>query len=137
MKSRRDFLRLAGTLAVGVGVFLISDALVGTQFLQNDAEGLEASFVVTSGTTNSRASLITVKVYYTLMAQYTDLTEEDFVLQSPATLQDLTKTVVIRHPSMAQMMSTMLTLLDGAPSKPNASLSDGDTVQFIPLIGGG
>ena len=119
MKSRRRFLRLAGSIVVGVGALLISDGLV-----PSDAE-------------NSRASLITVKAYYTMMAQYTDISEEDFVLQSPAILQDLMTTCIVRHPSMAQMMGTMLILLDGAPSKPSASLKDGDIVQFIPLAAGG
>jgi molybdopterin converting factor small subunit len=137
LKSRRGFLRLAGSIAVGVGVLLISDGLVGTQLIRNGAEHLEASLVVSNDAANSKASLITVKAYYTLMAQYTPLSEEDFVLQSPATLQDLINTCLVRHPSMTQMMGTMLILLDGAPSKPSAALRDGDTVQFIPLTAGG
>jgi molybdopterin converting factor small subunit len=137
MKSRRGFLRLAGSIAVGVGIFLISDGLVGTQLLKNGSENVQASFVPASDATNSRASLITVKAYYAMMSQYIDLSEENFVLQSPATLQDLMNTVVVRHPSMAQMMGTILMLLDGALSNPSASLRDGDTVQFIPLTAGG
>ena len=58
------------------------------------------------------ASLITVKVYYSMLVQYTGLTEEYFVIQGPAVLQDLMDTVVVRHPSMVQMMKFMLTLLN-------------------------
>ena len=78
-----------------------------------------------------------MKVYYTMMAQYTDLSEEEFVLQSPALLQDLMNTCVVRHPEMAQMMGTMLFLINGISSKPSAVLRDGDIVQFIPLSAGG
>lgn len=40
---------------------------------------------------------------------------------------------MVRHPPVAQMMATMMILFDGVPSKPTASLRDGDTIQFIPL----
>ena len=91
----------------------------------------------TSIVQRTRVSLITVKVYYSMMAQFTDLTEEYFVIQGPAVLQDLMNTVVIRHPSMAQMIQLMLTLLNGIPAKPSAALNDGDIIQFIPLSAGG
>jgi molybdopterin converting factor small subunit len=137
LTSRRGFLRLAASIAFGAGVLLISEGLASTQLLKNRAEDLAISSVAPGDSTNSRASLITVKAYYTMMGQYTDLAEENFVLQSPAILQDLMNTCVVRHPSMAQMMGTMLILLDGAPSKPSASLRDGDIVQFIPFTAGG
>ena len=136
MKSRRDFLRLAGSVTVGLGILLISDGAAGMQLLKNGSENL-ASYVAPNDAANRAASLITVKVYYSMMAQYTDLSEEVFVLQSPAVLQDLMNTCVVRHPSMAQMINTMLKLLDGTPSEPSATLKDGDTVQFIPLTAGG
>jgi len=109
---------------------------VGTRFLKNDAENLATPFVSPNAADNA-ASLITVKVYYTMMAQYIDVDEEDFVLQSPATVQTLIDTCILRHPSVAQMSGTMFILLDGAPSEPSAILRDGDSVQFIPLVAGG
>jgi len=136
LKSRRAFLRLAGAIAVGVGALLISDGLLGNQLVRNGAESWAGSLGLPIGT-YSKASLINVKVYYTMMAQYTDLSEEEFVLQSPALLQDLLNTCVVRHPEMAQMMGTMLILLNGISSKPSAVLRDGDIVQFIPLSAGG
>jgi molybdopterin converting factor small subunit len=72
-----------------------------------------------------------------MMAQYTDLTEETFVIQEPADLQDLMNTVVSRHPSMAQMMQMMLMLLNGVPARPKSLLNHGDVIQFIPLSAGG
>jgi hypothetical protein len=136
LKSRRSFLRLAGSIAVGVGVLLISDGLVSMQLLKSGVKGITDP-IVGPNNAESRASLITVKAYYTMMAQYTDLSEENFVLQSPAILQDLMNTCVVRHPSMAAMMNTMLILLNGAPSKSSALLRNEDTVQFIPLTAGG
>ena len=136
MKSRRAFLRLAGAIAVSVGALLISDGLVGTQLLKGSVEDLTGSLGLPIGSF-SRASLINVKVYYTMMAEYTDLSEEEFVLQSPALLQDLMNTCVVRHPDMGQMIGAMLILLNGISSKPSAVLKDGDIVQFIPLSVGG
>ena len=137
LKSRRAFLQLAGSIAVGLGVLLVSDGLVDSEVIKSHAENLAASLVLPSAATDSRASLITVKVYYTMMAEYTDLSEEDFVLQSPAILQDLMNTCDVRHPSMAQMIDSMLILLNGVSSRPSSALRDGDTVQFIPIMAGG
>jgi len=137
MTSRRNFLRLAGTAAVAVGITLMSTTLINTGTLATGAEDLVNSLVNSNTITNSRASLITVKVYYSMMAEYVNLKEEDFVLQSPAALQNLIDTCIVRHPSFESMVTTMMILLDGAPSKPSASLKDGDTVQFIPLTAGG
>jgi len=139
MSSRRGFLRLAESFAVGVGILLISGTLsvISPELLKKSAEHLADSLGAQNDAANSKASLITVNVYYSMMAQYTDLSEENFVLQTPATVQDLIDTSVIRHPSMAQMVHSMLILLDGVPSKPGALLRNGDTIQFVPLSAGG
>jgi molybdopterin converting factor small subunit len=136
MKSRRIFLRRAACLAVGAGILLVGGDLTGVLSVPHDGNYLGTS-ITTSDPANTRAQLITVKVYYSMMAQYTDLTEEDFVIQRPAVLQDLMNTVAVRHSSMAQMMQMMLTLVDGTPAKPSASLKDGDVIQLIPLSAGG
>ncbi|MGA2791543.1 MAG: MoaD/ThiS family protein [Candidatus Bathyarchaeia archaeon] len=136
MKSRRTFLRSAFSIAVGAGVLLISDGFTKAPLAQI-AGNLGSSSVSTNGSTESRASLVTVTVYYSMIAQYTSANDEYFVLQGPATLQDLMDTVLVRHPSMRQMMQMMLILLNGVPAKPSASLKDGDRVQFIPLSAGG
>ena len=106
-------------------------------FRKSIGSSLVSSPVDPSVVTYNEASLITVKAYYTLMAQYIDVDEEDFVLQSPAILQTLIDTCILRHPSVAQMAGTMFMLLNGGPSRPNATLTNGDIVQFIPLIAGG
>jgi ThiS family len=137
MKSRRTFLRSAVLMAIGAGLLLISDGLTKASPLTQIAGNLESSSASTNGSTESKASLVTVTVYYSMMAQYTSANGENFVLQGPATLQDLMATVVVRHPSMAQMMQMTLILLDGVPAKPTATLKDGDRLQFIPLTAGG
>jgi len=134
IRTRRGFLKLAGSIAVGASVLLLSDGLLTTGSLWEDVTSISAA---ANGQADNVASLITVKVYYSMMTQYIESSEEEFVLQSPATIQNLIATCIVRHPSVAQMIGTMMILLNGVPSKPSSSLSDGDTVQFIPLSGGG
>ena len=136
LESRRIFLRRAAGLAIGAGILLAGGDLTGVLSVPRDGHYLGTS-ITTNDPANTRAQLITVKVYYSMMAQYTDLTEELFVIQKPAVLQDLMNSVAVRHPSMAQMMQMILTLVDGVPAKPTASLNDGDVIQLIPLSAGG
>jgi len=135
-RSRRDFLRLA---AIGIGATLLvaSGGLLDSSSIKKSIEEFTGSTVAPNDSGNGRASLITVTVYYSMMAQYIDVDEEDFVLQSPATIQTLIDTCIVRHPAVAQMVGTMFILLDGAPSRPSAALRDGDTAQFIPMVAGG
>jgi len=132
LRSRRNFLRLAGSVAVGLGLLMVSDGLLNSDHLRRGAADLGGTLVEPT-----RASLITVNVYYSMMAQYTNQSEETFVLESPATIQQLIDTCLVRHPSIAQMVDSMMILLDGVPSKATAPLKDGDTIQFIPLTAGG
>jgi molybdopterin converting factor small subunit len=119
-----------------MGLLLVSNGLIRTETAKEYVETLSGS-LIPSFSWNTRASLVTVTVYYSMMAQYTDLEEETFVLQGPATVQELIDTVAVRHRSMAEMFPTMLTLVDGGSAKPTALLKDGDTVQFIPISAGG
>jgi molybdopterin converting factor small subunit len=135
-KSRRTFLRCAFAAAIGAGLFLVADDLTRAPLVQG-VKSLGLSSTSANDSTESRASLLTVRVYYAMMAQYVSVSDEYFVLQNPVTLQDLMNTVVVRHPSMAQMIQTMLILLDGIPAKPAVSLKDGDNIQFIPVSAGG
>jgi molybdopterin converting factor small subunit len=125
------------SVAIGAGVLLVSDGLIYPSSFGKNVVNLAGSVVAQSDSENTRASLITVKVYYSMMAQYTDLDEEGFVLQGPATVQQLINTALIRHPSMAQMTGSMMVLLNGVPANASALLRDGDVVQFIPLSAGG
>ena len=135
MESRRTFLRRAACLTIGAGILLAGGDLIGVLSAPHD-DHYSGTSTATNDPSNTRAQLMTVKVYYSMMAQYTDLTEEDFVIQRPAVVQDLLNCVVVRHPSMAQMLTMMLTLIDGVPAKPSASLKDGDVIQLISLSAG-
>jgi len=135
-ESRRNFLRRAAATVIGAGILLVGLDLTGTLGIAQEVGSVGTS-KTTDNPSNTPAQLITVTVFYSMMAQITDLSQEFFVLQSPATLSDLINTIVIRHPGMAQMMQTMLTLLNGVPAKPSASLNDRDVVQLIPLSSGG
>jgi hypothetical protein len=137
IESRRPFIRRAKSIAIGAGILLVADGLTKVTFLTQDERNPGTSSTVKNHSRNSRVSLLTVKVYYSMMTQYAGMIEEYFVLQSPAIVRDLLNTVVLRHPSMAQMAPTMLILFNGIPAKPGASLRDGDELQFIPLYAGG
>lgn len=135
-ESKRNFLRRAAATALGAGILLVGLDLTGNLGLAQEVGSVGPS-KPTDNRPNMRAQLITVTVFYSMMAQITDLSQEFFVLQSPASLKDLINTILIRHPGMVQMMQTMLTLLNGVPAKPSASLNDRDVVQLIPLSSGG
>jgi molybdopterin converting factor small subunit len=136
-RSRRSFLKLAASVGISVGTVLAAGDILSKGFLQKPIMTLSESSLGSELQTSNMAALTTVKVYYSMMSQDTSLTEEDFVLQSPATVQELIDTVIVRHPLMAQMMQTMLILLNGVATKPMAPLVSGDVVQFIPLSIGG
>lgn len=86
-----------------------------------------------------RPTLVTVKVIYFQMSQFVDITEEYFDLPSPASLYNLLSTITQRHSSVsAQMMATMLILVNNAPAAGlNPTLNDGDVVDLVPLVAGG
>ena len=79
-----------------------------------------------------------VKVSYFQMGEYIDVSEEYFDLQAPASLRNLLTVVSQKHPLLSpQMMNTMMILVDGAPTKANVLLKDGDEVDLVPLAAGG
>ncbi len=133
LQSRRAFLGLI--LTVGAGLLVADGVIQLDPLMKNTASASSTNMKGQVATPEDQ--LFTVRVYYSMIEQYTDLSDEYFILQSPATLRNLIDTVVIRHPSMAQMVETMMILLNGVPAKPSAALKDGDEVQFIPLATGG
>ena len=86
----------------------------------------------------SKATFLRIKVEYFQMGQYVNLSDEYFSIQSPASVHDLLTAVMMSHPSISpQMMSTMLILVNGTPSKTSATLKDEDEIDLIPLVAGG
>jgi len=118
--ERRNFLRwVLGSIIVG-GAALTSVNLI--TFLQ-------------------RPAFVRVKVIYSQMQQFVNVTEEFFDLPSPASLSNLLSTITQRHSSLSpQMMAMMLILVNNAPPAAGGldfTLNDGDVVDFIPLVAGG
>ena len=135
LESRRRFLRLALLSVIGTG-FLLGNGLTKAVFASNpDGEEIFEKDSPTLTTSYAGVSVLNVKVVYFQMPQY--FGDELFVLQSPAVLRDLLSVVILRHPSLAPMMATMWILINGTPSKLDATLRDGDEVNFIPLVAGG
>jgi hypothetical protein len=137
LESRRRFLGLAILSAIGTGV-LLGDILTKAVFasISHGEESFEKfSLPPTTSVSNAGVSVLSVKVVYFQMPQY--FGDEYFVLQAPAVLRDLLSVVMLKHPPLAPMMATMWILINGTPSKPDATLRDGDEVNFIPLVAGG
>jgi molybdopterin converting factor small subunit len=65
------------------------------------------------------------------------VTQEYFVLPTPATYGGLLNAVVAAHPALASMMSSMMVLVDGLVAKSDTPLQNGDEVDFIPAMAGG
>ena len=86
-----------------------------------------------------RMQHVSVKVIYSQMQQYVNSSEENFDLQSPASIRDLLGTIAHRHSSLSpQMMGSMLILVNDAPvSGLDSTLNDGDVIDFVPLVAGG
>ena len=96
------------------------------------------SQVSTQGTARGQTTFTRVKVrYFQMSATLPGVTQEYFVLPSPATYSRLLNVVVVAHPVLSSMMSSMLVLVDGVVAKSDTSLQDGDEVDFIPAMAGG
>jgi molybdopterin converting factor small subunit len=116
--NRRKFLRLAlGSLVAGGAAVTAANFIA---FLE-------------------RPQLVSVKVVYFQMQQLVNVSTEYFDLPAPASLRSLLGTIAQRHPSLSpQMMAGMLILVNEAPASTlDATLNDGDTIDFIPLVAGG
>ncbi len=139
--SRRRMLKSAVVLsAVGAGVILGFDALVTAA--PSSASGAESTSTAplqasSSSGTSATGTSIRVKVVYLRMPQTFSITEEYFVLQSPAYYRDLLSEVVDEHPFISAMIPTMTVLVDGYFGQQGTPLKDGDEVDFVPYMAGG
>jgi len=71
------------------------------------------------------------------MSQDVPVTQDTFVVQSPAQYSDLLGAVETRYPKISTMVPTMMALVDGVPVRTTTPLRDGDEVDFVPTIVGG
>jgi len=141
--SRRLLLKSAILFsAVGAGMVLGVEALVtaapSASTTSGEASASEALLQASpSGGSVAPGTPVRVKVVYLRMPQTFSITEEYFVLQSPARYRDLLSEVVEEHPFISAMVPTMTVLIDGYFGQPTTPLKDGDEVDFVPYMAGG
>ncbi|HUK50540.1 MAG TPA: MoaD/ThiS family protein [Terriglobales bacterium] len=139
MTSRRDFLKWMFGSALGVGFLLAANSVVKLDSITHNETSIEATqqSIENGSTIGTDHSILSVRVVYLQMAQYFATREEYFILQTPATVQDLLVNVTEDHPQIAKMMSNMWILVNGSPAKLSHALNDGDEVDLVPLVAGG
>jgi len=138
---RRRALKAMAVVAVGGCVALLGAGLFSLSRVnpesQSNSTTLESQ-VSTQGSVEGQNTYARVKVkYFQMSAALPEVTQEYFVLPSPATYSALCNAVTAAHPALASMMSSMLVLVDGVVAKTNTPLQDGDEVDFIPTMAGG
>ena len=63
--------------------------------------------------------------------------EEEFVLQTPAKIEQAVSKAIIAHPKLSELMDTIKLLINGQWATQEAALKDGDRVTLLPPVGGG
>jgi len=139
--SRRRALKAMAVVAIGGCVALLSSGLVSLPTInsgsQNQGTTSESEFS-TQASAGGQSASTRVKVrYFQMSAALPGVTQEYFVLPTPATYGGLLNAVVAAHPALASMMSSMLVLVDGLVAKSDTPLQNGDEVDFIPAMVGG
>jgi molybdopterin converting factor small subunit len=132
--SRRRLLKSALLFAaVGAGV------IIGVEGLADGSPSGQAAGRSTdpSSQTSSQGAPLTVKVLYLQMAQTIPVTQESYVLKSPARYSDLLAKVEEEYPIISTMIPTMMVFVNGYPAQPSTALNDGDEVDFVPAFAGG
>lgn len=139
--SRRRALKVIVFIAIGGCVALLASGLLPLPASDPESQkqaNMSESQVSTQGSASSQSADVRVKVrYYGMSAALPELTQEYFVLPSPATYSGLRNAVVAAHPALAPMMSSMLALLGGLVAQSDMPLKDGDEVDYIPATAGG
>ena len=140
-QSKRKLLRLIVLAGVGgaVAVLLLGSSVRNTSNLtyqSTQSQELTTSQLGTATSYANRGSM-KVNVRFFQMSQVIPVTQEYFVIQSPAQYSDLLSAVESKYPVIAGMILNMLVLVDGIPAKPGTPLQDGVEVDFIPAIAGG
>ena len=138
METRRHFLKCA--LFSAIGLILAAEGVTrfnSTSRAEESSGTISPQSFLTGGMVSPSVSFLSVKVVYLQMAQYVELRDEYFVLQSTVTLKDLLVDVAKRHPSLATMMTSMWILVNGTPARSTTPLKDGDEVDLVPLVAGG
>jgi MoaD family protein len=83
-------------------------------------------------------SNIRVKVaFFGQAREFAGTKEDEFVLSSPASVEQLLREVMNTHPKLQAIRETASTLVNGRVVLKTVELNDGDRVAFLPPVAGG
>ena len=138
--SRRMALKAMAVIAVGGCVALLGSGLLSHLKVDSPSQGQTTASELQDSTSESggQSAYTRVKVrYFQMSSTLPGVTQEYFVIKSPATYGGLRDAVVAAHPALASMMSGMLVLVDGVVATGSMPLQNGDEVDLIPTMAGG
>ena len=128
-------------VAIGGCVALLASGLLslhGTDSENQNPTTASESQVSTQGSAGGESTYVRVKVcYFQMSAALPGLTQEYFVLPSPATYGELHNALIAAHPALASMVSSMVVLVNGLVAGNDTPLQDGEEVDCIPVMAGG
>ena len=125
---------VVGGCAAFAGSGLLPFPRINTD-IQSQAKESQTS---SQATASDQTSFTRVRVrYFQMSSALPGVTEEYFVLPSPAIYSALRGAVTASHPALASMVPGMLVLVDGVVAKDDTQLKNGDEVDLIPTMTGG
>jgi molybdopterin synthase catalytic subunit len=80
---------------------------------------------------------VTVRYFATLRVAAGGLQRESLELAAGATLADVWRAALARHPALAAWEDSLLLARNGEWASPAAALADGDEVALMPPVSGG
>jgi MoaD family protein len=92
--------------------------------------------VVAGSVTNSNARKITV-AYFARARELSGISEEQFELIQPTSLQQLLSQILTNHPNLREIERILKALVNGRSVSETTELNDGDRVVLVPPVGGG
>jgi len=128
-------------LALAVGAYAISSGSTPPKDTSetalttrsSTASGAPEGLVQSDSTTEIAVRV----VYFGMPLTVTNTKKETVTLRYPAYLSDLKAALVGSHPSLKEMLPTMLFLIDGVSAIGNPQLQKGVEVDILPQIAGG
>jgi len=76
-------------------------------------------------------------VYFAQAREFAERAEEEFVLTSPAHVEQLLSAVMKTHPKLSRIRQIIRTMVNGRPVVESDELKDGDRVALLPPVAGG
>jgi len=145
-RARRDAIikilgGAAALLALAVGAYTLSSGSTSPEDANQSSLATRSSTVsVASGgfVQSGSADGITVRVdYFGMPTAVTGAKKETVTLSNPAYLSDLKAVLVGLHPTLKEMLPTMLFLVDGVSANGNPQLQNDVEVDILAQVAGG